>query len=286
MARIRYIKPDFWKDEDIAELPHFLRLFYIALWNFADKEGRLEDRPKWLKVEIFPYEKADILKMLEKLAKPKFNSGRPYIRRYKKGEKKYIQIIAWKNHQKPHHQEPDSKIPEPPIYNINNISSNDFNSKGDRDFNFKGDGDFNFKGDGECASSTMVEPTPNLLGDSPNSKNDTEIIDIINDLNEVLGTQYKNTTKIIRNLIKARLNDGFTIENFKTVHKKMFKAWSCDSKMVKFLRPHTLYTEKFDAYLNMPEADNRISDTGKKNLVVFNEWAAKKQKEADNDANK
>jgi hypothetical protein len=113
MARIRYLKPSFWKDEDIAELPYQIRLFYIALWNFADREGRLEDRPKWLQVEIFPYEKVDIEKMLQQLTKPKSNSNRPFIKRYSVGGKKYIQILAWQEHQRPHHQEPESKIPPP-----------------------------------------------------------------------------------------------------------------------------------------------------------------------------
>lgn len=115
MARIRYIKSDFWKDEDIAELPHQTRLFYIGMWNFADKSGRLEDRPKWLKVEIFPYENADTEKILEELCKVKLNSLRPFIQRYACDGKKYIQILSWDEHQKPHHQEQESKIPEPPL---------------------------------------------------------------------------------------------------------------------------------------------------------------------------
>ncbi|HAG51728.1 MAG TPA: hypothetical protein DCL42_10415 [Deltaproteobacteria bacterium] len=46
MGRIRYVKPDFFKDEDVAELPDKTKLLYIGLWCFADKSGRIEDRPK------------------------------------------------------------------------------------------------------------------------------------------------------------------------------------------------------------------------------------------------
>ena len=60
MPRIRYLKPCFFKDEDIASLPHQTRLLYQGLWVLADKEGRLEDRPKRIKAEIFPYEEIDI----------------------------------------------------------------------------------------------------------------------------------------------------------------------------------------------------------------------------------
>ena len=59
MARIRYLKPDFFKDEDIKELPFEARLFYQGLWVQADREGRGEDRPERLRIEIMPYDDVD-----------------------------------------------------------------------------------------------------------------------------------------------------------------------------------------------------------------------------------
>jgi len=120
MARIRSLKPEFWKDEDIAALPHQTRLFYQGLWNFADKAGRLEDRADRLKVDIFPYEEADIEGMLEALAKPKKYSKTPFINRYETGGERFIQIIAWEQHQNPHHTERHSVIPPPPITPLDN----------------------------------------------------------------------------------------------------------------------------------------------------------------------
>src|SRR3990167_821951 len=114
MPRIRYLKPDFFKDEDLAILPFEIRLFFAGLWNFADKSGRLEDRPLRLKAEIFPYDKVDVEKCLQQLNTPKNGSGTPFIQRYIIDNQKYIQIINWNKHQKPHHTEQDSKIPPPP----------------------------------------------------------------------------------------------------------------------------------------------------------------------------
>lgn len=111
MARIRYLKPDFFKDEDIAELPHQLRLFYAGLWCQADRAGRLEDRPQRLKVEIFPYERFDVEKALSILAQPKKNSQKPFLVRYEVSGERFIQILQWSKHQKPHHTERDSEIP-------------------------------------------------------------------------------------------------------------------------------------------------------------------------------
>lgn len=114
MPRIRYLKPDFFKDEHIKDLPYEARLFYQGLWCYADKKGRLEDRPERLKVEIMPYDKIDIEEILNLLSSPKKNSKRPYILRYSENKENYIQILQWNKHQKPHHTEQESIIPEPP----------------------------------------------------------------------------------------------------------------------------------------------------------------------------
>ena len=69
-------------DEDIADLSYQTRLFYQGLWTLADKAGRLEDRPKRFKAEIFPYDNLDVTEFLDVLSKPKPASGKPFIHRY------------------------------------------------------------------------------------------------------------------------------------------------------------------------------------------------------------
>jgi len=114
MARIRYLKPDFFKDEDIKELSFEARLFYQGLWIQADREGRGEDRPERLKIEIMPYDEVDAEKIMQLLAHHKKNGKRPFIVRYEIDGEKYYQIINWQKHQKPHKTERDSDIPPPP----------------------------------------------------------------------------------------------------------------------------------------------------------------------------
>jgi len=118
MARIRYLKPDFFKDEDLAEHPYWIRLLFAGLWNIADKDGRLEDRIKRIKVDVFPYDNIDIEKGLQELAKPKNGSRKPFIQRYDINGDKFIQIVNWHKHQKPHHTEKDSTIPPAPPLNL------------------------------------------------------------------------------------------------------------------------------------------------------------------------
>jgi hypothetical protein len=113
MARIRYLKPEFFTDEDLADLQPITRIAFAGLWCYADKAGRMEDRPKYLKAMIFPYDNVDIEKQLTILATPKQN-GRPFIQRYCINGSRLIQILSWNKHQKPHHTEKDSVIPEAP----------------------------------------------------------------------------------------------------------------------------------------------------------------------------
>lgn len=113
MARIRYLKPEFFSDEGLVELPFETRLTFAGLWCFADKEGRLEDRPKYLKAMIFPYENVNMEKQLILLSQEKQN-GYPFIQRYQVDDLKLIQIVKWHKHQSPHHTEKESLFPPAP----------------------------------------------------------------------------------------------------------------------------------------------------------------------------
>jgi hypothetical protein len=113
MPRIRSLKPDFFKDDDLCIHPPWIRILYAGLWVQADREGRLEDRPVKLKAEIFPYDNFDLEKGLSLLCQPKKYSPahEPFIVRYSVGNEKYIQIIKFHKHQTPHYTEKPSLIP-------------------------------------------------------------------------------------------------------------------------------------------------------------------------------
>ena len=80
---------------------------------------------------------------------------------------------------------------------------------------------------------------------------DKEIyISIISYLNEKAGTGFKHTTGKTKSAIKARMAEGFTVDDFKTVIDKKCAEWIGDHKMEKYLRPETLFGTKFEGYLN------------------------------------
>lgn len=74
--------------------------------------------------------------------------------------------------------------------------------------------------------------------------------EIIEFMNETCGTNYRPNTKKTKDLIRARLNENFTVDDFKTVIYKKSKQWKDDPKMCKYLRPETLFGNKFEGYLN------------------------------------
>lgn len=111
MARIRNIKPRFFVDSDIAKLSPYARLFFIGLWCLADREGRLEDKPEEIMVQVMPYDAANVTasQLLNELT-----AAPAFIIRYEVKGKAYIEIKGFKKHQRPSTSEPASTIPAPP----------------------------------------------------------------------------------------------------------------------------------------------------------------------------
>ena len=104
MARIRTIKPEFFTSEDIVGLSPMARLFYIALWCEADKEGRLQWKPRTMKLRYFPADDCDI----DALAREVIASG--LVKLY--GDA-LAYIPAFAKHQHINPRESASTLPEP-----------------------------------------------------------------------------------------------------------------------------------------------------------------------------
>ncbi|MGA9753322.1 MAG: hypothetical protein WBS54_16205 [Acidobacteriota bacterium] len=107
MARSRNLKPGFFTNDLLAEVPPLGRLLFAGLWTLADREGRLEDRPKRIKAQLFPYDDCDVDALLEELA------NRRFIQRYEVDGSRLIQVTTWHRHQNPHIKEPESTLPAP-----------------------------------------------------------------------------------------------------------------------------------------------------------------------------
>ncbi len=119
MARARNIKPGFFKNEDLAELDAFDRLLFIGLWCLADREGRIEDRPKRIKMELFPCDDYKVDVGIANLC----SSG--FIERFNVGDISVIEVTNFVKHQNPHGTEKDSLLPDSKgFYRVNSRRSN------------------------------------------------------------------------------------------------------------------------------------------------------------------
>jgi len=117
MARSRNIKPGFFTNEELVELDFATRLLFIGLWTLADREGRLEDKPKKIKMSLFPADNIDIDSCLNGL------KNRNFIHRYSVDGIQYIQVLAFKKHQNPHIKEPASSIPAPVLHQTSTVQA-------------------------------------------------------------------------------------------------------------------------------------------------------------------
>lgn len=117
MARSRNIKPGFFTNDLLAEIHPFGRILFAGLWTIADREGRLENRPKKIKAQVLPYDDCDIDALIQDL------SCRGFILCYTDSGNGYIQVLNWAKHQQPHCKEPASTIPAPSEHQMSTVQN-------------------------------------------------------------------------------------------------------------------------------------------------------------------
>ena len=108
MARIRSIKIDLFVDDALADVSLAAHLLLAGLPVLADSAGRLEDRPRRIQAQLFPYrEGVDVGACLDELA------AVGALVRYEAAGRRYIQVANWRRDQRPHVKEATSAIPPP-----------------------------------------------------------------------------------------------------------------------------------------------------------------------------
>lgn len=95
-----------------------------------------------------------------------------------------------------------------------------------------------------------------------------EITEIIEYLNNRVGTKYRPNSKETKKHINARLEEGFTVEQFKEVIDKKANQW-IGTEMEQYLRPSTLFGTKFESYLNAYVNPIQAKPNNTKEKVTF-----------------
>lgn len=151
---------------------------------------------------------------------------------YKSDSKKtFIKVLNYRDYQNLEIQENDTRVTQKRQSSDTKVTQKNTNNNDNNDNNDN-------KKDIIYSPAKKQDPIPYK-----------EIIDY---LNMRTGSQYRHTTKKTRELIRARWNEGFRLEDFKTVIDKKCVEW-IGTEWEKFLRPETLFRAgKFESYLNQP----------------------------------
>ena len=93
-------------------------------------------------------------------------------------------------------------------------------------------------------------------------KSSTVVSEIIDYLNQKTGKHFRKSIANTTRAINARIKEGFTVDDFKTVIDKKVIEWGKDERMKQYLRPQTLFGTKFESYLNQDLVDIERSANG------------------------
>lgn len=97
----------------------------------------------------------------------------------------------------------------------------------------------------------QLTPLPPLKGGGQIDPKTEQAKVVIDYLNQQAGTNYRKSGQASQRIIKARLKEGFTVDDCKKVIDNKVKQWGNDDRMNKYLRPSTLFqASKFEGYLN------------------------------------
>jgi hypothetical protein len=106
--RIRSLKPELWRDQELQMLSAHARLLFIGLISNADDEGRLEGNVALIRSIVFPCDVDVTTRKVDAWLTTLTNSG--FIVRYEVASRPFVAICNWKKHQRVDKPSP-SEIP-------------------------------------------------------------------------------------------------------------------------------------------------------------------------------
>lgn len=247
----RIIKESICTSDTIAELSWFEQALFIRLIVLADDFGCYDGRTAIIKGFGFPLAtvtEKQIADGLSKLA----TAG--IVDLYTVGGKPYLQLKSWSKHQRI--RDSKHKFPTPE----DSDDSQQFAASCGELPQVAASCGLN-----PIQSESKSESESTCIGASAPDVRTSQIAEIVDYLNEKAGTKYRASSKTTKKHINARLSEGFTVQDFKTVIDKKCRDWLHNPEkpgMEEYLRPETLFGAKFEGYLNAPERSRNGKFTG------------------------
>lgn len=154
MARIRTIKPGFFRSHDVSQLSFRARLTWIGLWTYVDDEGRGKDDARIIKGDLWPLEDdvtwQDVQDDLTEL------SVSAHVVRYTVNGHHFLAIPKWLEHQVISRPSP-SKFPAPNPMNMRDAGLFTEDSVSTHGANTAGTGN---REQGKGTGNREMEPSP------------------------------------------------------------------------------------------------------------------------------
>jgi len=211
------------KDHVVATLSPRSALFYTWCIPHLDCEGRIEGSPEILKGVVVPYRQDFTLKVITSCIH-EINSKKSLICYYGNTHK-YIQFLGFDKNQKVNKdREAPSEVPAP--------TPDELQSK---------------------SRETLAKVKLSLSKVNNTMSGKPDFVEPIVYLNQKANRSFDPKNESNQNLVKARYNEGRTLEQFKIVIDKKVAQWHDNDKMMAYLRPSTLFNKtNFENYLNEP----------------------------------
>lgn len=259
MARARNIKPGFFLNTELAEIPPIGRLAFIGMWTIADYKGCIECNFKKMKAQVLPYDDCDLEEITNYLEQYGF------IRYYSVQGKRYIKIHNFELHQNPHKNEREagSKIPDIDEEDEKQPNNNNLKEAGTSTEQVR-----NQDGTARADSLLLIPDSLNSMSGKPDlvphkgiNGFKPQAVEVLNFLNIKTGRNYQPVDANLK-LIAARLKEGASVSDCRAVVAKKAREWGTDERMAEYLRPATLFNAtKFAQYRGeLVEADDdRVS---------------------------
>lgn len=223
-ASARLISRQVSTSKKLPELsPEGLNLFLLLIPHF-NAHGKMNGDPYYIKGEIVPRFIRFTVSKIEKFLKE--ISAKTNVKWFQKDGLWYIHSLSFAEHQPGLRSDRmgEDILPNYPTQPIDSSKLPDNSESG----------------------QGLIPPE---VEEEVEEESIVEIKEIVSILNNILGTNYDSSTKETQRLIKARLKEGRSVTDFKTVIEVKYKEWA-DTPQAVYLRPKTLFSDKFEGYLN------------------------------------
>lgn len=229
MAKYRQVHVEFWQDGFVLDLTPEEKYFYLYLMtNSKTSQCGIYELPKRIIETETGYNRETVEKLLQRFI--------DYDKIAYSDKTKEIMMKNWINY---------NFINSPKVINCIEKELQKVKQKG-----FVDHYQTMAKRLGYGIDTLCIDLGEEEEEEKEEEKNNIPFSEIVFYLNEKANTKYRSSSNKTKDLIKARWNEKFTLDDFKMVIDKKTTEWLHDKEMSKYLRPETLFGTKFESYLN------------------------------------